>query len=341
MFNSFISRYEPQLTQTMQQVVDSFANIDTPFSNMIRYPMGWVTDSGQPYQGMGGKRVRPILLLLCADAVSNDTGADKALPAAAAVEILHNFSLVHDDIQDNSDMRHSRPTVWKVWGQPHAINVGDAMFALSYRAIEMTSEKGLPSDAVLELLRMFNNTILELTRGQYLDMSFETAKTVTPDEYVSMISGKTAALIGAAAQMGAYIGSQDRQLAQHYATFGFNLGIAFQIRDDILGIWGDASETGKSTATDILSRKKSLPVLYGLEHSAELQKRYQQETPFTQSDVDEVIQLLDHVGAHDYTQKLEQEYYTKAIAALNKAQPQGEAATQINQLIDVLFNRIS
>ena len=252
---SLFQRYLPALDSTMQSIVTSQANQPDDFGIMLRYTFGWVDELGQPTSHPTGKRIRPILLLICSEAAGGNW--QTALPAAAAVEILHNFSLIHDDIQDDSPIRHNRPTVWKVWGRPNAINAGDALFTLSYQALHQLQENGVSPNTILQAWQIFNATALELTRGQHLDMRFENTANVTVEEYISMITGKSAALIAASAQMGAFIATDDLSLAHHYAEFGLNLGIAFQIRDDILGIWGDPQVTGKSVATDILSRKKS------------------------------------------------------------------------------------
>ncbi len=320
----------------MRQVVDSFPNVPPDFDVMLHYPLGWVDEHNQPYQQPTGKRIRPILLLLCTGAAGSDW--QTALPAAAAVELLHNFSLIHDDIQDNSPTRHGRPTVWKVWGTANAINVGDALFTLAFTALEQLSRADIPAHTVLEVWRIFNQITLELTRGQHLDMRFESQNIVTVDEYLSMISGKSAALVGGCAQMGAMIASGDAALAQRYASFGLNLGIAFQIRDDILGIWGEPSLTGKSAATDIVSRKKSLPVLHGLSQSRALADIYQNDA-FDADRVVEAIRVLDSLGARDYAQQYETQYYQQAIESLQRANPRGEPGEWLMRLVNTLFRR--
>lgn len=336
MLTSFFQRYWAELDAAMRQVVISQPNQPDDLGIMLQYALGWMDQNGHQSNIPTGKRIRPVLLLLTVEAAGGNWYS--GLPAAAAVELLHNFSLIHDDIQDQSPLRHNRPTLWQIWGSPIAINVGDALFTMAYDSLEKLSTTGVPADTLIEIWRIFNRTMLELTRGQHLDMRFEHQPTVTPEEYISMITGKSAALLAASAQMGAIIGSRDVQLAQHYADFGLNLGIAFQIRDDILGIWGDPSVTGKSAATDILSRKKSLPVLYGLKNSDKLAHIYQRDQ-FTQDDVAEAVELLNSIDAQAYARQSEESYYRSAISALEAANPQGEQAEWLSQLVNSLFER--
>jgi geranylgeranyl diphosphate synthase type I len=327
--------YLQELESATRQIVQEHLHDEEGFGVMIRYAMGWVDEHDQPYSHPTGKRLRPLLLLLaCA---STSTAWQTALPAAVAVELLHNFSLIHDDIQDNSFTRHNRPTVWKVWGIANAINAGDAMFSLAYTALASLSNS-LPAPVVLELWHIFNTTNIELTRGQHLDMRFERQSTVSIDEYISMIKGKSAALIATSAQMGALIGSQNSQLARYFAEFALNIGIAFQIHDDILGIWGDPKLTGKSVATDIISRKKSLPVLFALEKSPELRALYTKEN-FTDNDVMRSVDILSHLKANDYTRQQENIYYKQANHALQQANLSAEGLAQIQQFVDFLFQR--
>ena len=334
------SRYITELNATMRRIIDSSlqsADREAPdFGTMLRYPLGWVDELNHPYAQPTGKRIRPLLLLLCTEATGGDW--QQALPAAAAVEFLHNFSLIHDDIEDNSETRHGRPTVWKLWGLPNALNAGDAMFALAYVALEHLTDVGVAPDIVIKVLKVFSQTNLELTRGQHLDMGFEKRSVVTTDEYLSMIRGKSAALVAACAHIGALIGSNDDGLAGWFGNFGLNLGIAFQIRDDILGIWGDPGVTGKSAATDILSRKKSLPVLFGLQNSTRLAEIYQQAT-LTQEDVTDAVKLLDGAGALSFARETEEEYYRAALNALQQTQLPSEAVKGLAQLAETLFER--
>lgn len=336
MLTSLFERYWDELDQYMRMVVTSPPNQPSDMSIMLQYALGWVDEAGKPYTHPTGKRIRPMLLLLCTEAAGGNWKS--ALPAAAAVELLHNFSLIHDDIQDDSPLRHNRLTVWKVWGIANAINIGDALFTMAFDSLQRLTTTGVAASTVVAVWSIFNRTMLELTRGQHLDMRFEHQPTVTTDDYVSMITGKSAALLAACAEMGALIACGNTDLARHYADFGLNLGIAFQMHDDILGIWGDPDVTGKSAATDILSHKKSLPVLYGLSHSEKLASLYQREH-FAQSDVDEAVKTLDDVDAQGFTRHSEDNYYNAALASLEAANPQGKAAEWLMQLVNSLFAR--
>jgi geranylgeranyl diphosphate synthase type I len=334
-FAQLLQNYLTELDTAMRRTLDTVLRDEPGFGVMLRYAMGWTDEHNQPHHHPTGKRLRPALLFLCTETTGGDW--HQAIPAGVAVEFLHNFSLIHDDIEDNSDFRHGRPTVWRVWEVKNAINAGDAMFAVAYSALEQQSHLVSP-ELALQLWRIFNATNLELTRGQHLDMRFEYQASISVDDYISMIKGKTAALLATCAQMGALIGSGNADIAAHYAEFGLNIGIAFQIRDDILGIWGDPKETGKSAASDIISRKKSFPVLYGLAHNPELVTVYQRPF-FADADVAEAVRLLDHVHAQDYARQQEKVYYDRAMQALSLARPQGTAAQNLYAFVEMLFKR--
>ena len=194
-----------------------------------------------------------LCLMACADVGGEPM---HAIPAAAAIEILHNFSLIHDDVEDGDETRRHRPTVWKVWGTAQAINAGDAMFALAFAAMQRLPGYGVANATTLAALGIFTETCQALTEGQHLDMHFETRNDVTTDEYIRMIQGKTAALIGASVAIGALIGGASPKTDVALRTFGQSIGVAFQIQDDILGIWGDPQKTGKAAGNDLLRKKE-------------------------------------------------------------------------------------
>lgn len=304
-----------------------------PFKEMLSYHMGWSGEGAGPEAT--GKRIRPLLLLL----TSASCGGDwmKALPAAAAVEFVHNFSLVHDDIQDNSSRRRGRPTVWVNWGAPMAINAGDALFVLSNLSL-MDLANNFPSDRVLSASIALQQTCLDLTRGQYLDMSFETREDVKVEDYWTMVAGKTASLLSSCCRIGAILGNSDDQTQEAYRSFGHFLGMAFQIQDDILGIWGDENVTGKSTASDLIERKKSLPVLVGLSKQGQFAEIWKNEQ-ITTSNVEEIAKILAHESAYAYAHEVAKQMTDLAVNSLREADPQGEAGDSLMELTDKLLRR--
>lgn len=335
---SLSAEFLPALEDEMRAVLgadDTSGSID-PFYGMIHYHMGWADERLRPVDGNSGKRIRPLLCLLACAAAGGDWR--QAVPAAAAIEILHNFSLVHDDIQDNSPARRGRPTLWTLWGQPQAINTGDAMFAMAHLALSRLEERGVAPATVVRALRRFDETCVELTRGQYADMGFETRDGVEVAEYVAMIRGKTAVLVSLCAELGALVAGGEESGVRHYADYGLNLGLAFQVQDDILGIWGDEHLTGKSVATDITTRKKTLPVLYALSRSQTLRELYDHDD--SPSDfVSQVVIELDSTGARNYAHRKAEQYTEAANDSLNAAQPVDPAARALRQLTDKLLQR--
>ncbi|MCB0046783.1 MAG: polyprenyl synthetase family protein [Caldilineaceae bacterium] len=298
---AFIGTWLPRLEEEMRRTLDCSEPALEPFYGMMGYHLGWRNAALEPERLPAGKRLRPMLCLLaCAEA-----GGDPfdALPAAAAIELLHNFSLIHDDVEDGDETRRHRATVWAVWGVPQAINAGDGMFALSFRVLQRLRGIGVDERVVLDVLAHFTTTCLELTEGQYLDMRFEARDDVTVEEYLRMISGKTAALIGAALAIGARIGGASLEQVEDLRQFGRSIGLTFQIQDDILGIWGDPAMTGKAAGNDILRRKKSLPLLYALNHphAGPHLHEFFVEPPSPQ-DVPDVMALLDEAGARAYAE---------------------------------------
>ena len=322
--------YLTALEDELHRVIGSGPPHLREYYTMLEYHLGWP-------DGTRGKRIRPLLCLLSGAAVA-DGEWEQALPMAAAIELLHNFSLIHDDIQDNSPLRRGRPTVWKKWGQAQAINAGDAMFALAHLAPHALAARGIPSDVALAALEDFDRTCLRLTQGQYLDMAFEQRGRVTVAEYLEMIECKTAALIAAATHLGARLAEASDGRMAHFYEYGRNLGLAFQIQDDLLGIWGDPAVTGKSAASDLEKRKKSLPVVYGLERSEDFTRAYAQ--PHLPGDsVAALATTLETLGARDFTQQMALDLTAQAIRHLETAAPAGEAGAALRELTDQLLNR--
>lgn len=331
-------QYLGALEQELRSVLNAGPGSPDTFYGMMHYHMGWVDERLQPFQVSSGKQIRPLLCLLCCTASGGRW--QQALPAAAAIELLHNFSLIHDDIEDASDTRRGRTTLWKIWGIEQAINSGDSMFAIAHLAMNRLIERQVEAATVVSALRRFDETCVHLTQGQHADMSFETRQQVSVDDYLAMITGKTAILLSLCAELGALIGGADAHKTAHFAAFGLQLGLAFQVQDDILGIWGDESVTGKSAATDVTTRKKTLPILYGLEKSESLRKLY--ALPENSEDfVRQVVAILDSCGAKTYASEAALAYSESALSHLEAARPTGEAGEALRQLADMLLRRNS
>jgi geranylgeranyl diphosphate synthase type I len=279
--------------------------------SMVRYHMGLDKDAPR------GKRLRPLLGLLAYQSIAGDHAA--ALPGAAAVEMGHNFSLVHDDIEDSGAERRHRPALWTVAGVPQAINTGDTLFTLSRKALHRLSDEGFDDARVLALMRLYDETCLALCEGQFMDIwTSEHDEWASVDYYFDMIGRKTASLIAGSAQAGAMLATDDADVVAAYRRFGWALGIAFQLNDDLLGIWGDEAATGKK-ASDIAVRKKTLPLIYGLEQSSgadhdRLAAMLVDNThALSASELTETRSILERVGAREYTREQARNYRDEAL----------------------------
>ena len=325
------TRLLTDIESEMSDVLDERGGHARPLYQMLAYHLGLDDESGPR-----GKRMRPLLGLLAYQSLTGDYHA--ALPGAAAVELGHNFSLVHDDIEDADTERHHRPTLWAVWGVPLAINAGDALFALSrlalYRLLGEFSER-----RVLALMRVYDETCLALCEGQYLDIAFEQQTDVTVDAYLEMIGKKTAALVGASVEAGAILATDDAAVVEAYRRFGYDLGMAFQMADDVKGAFWANEQSGKPRAGDIRKRKKTLPLVWALEHGsvkdrARLLEIYatgspsskdhangssgaQTDDPVAEDQVSEVLAILERTGAREHTLAEARRYRDLALTHLD------------------------
>lgn len=332
-----LTSYRDGVGVELKKVIDS---CPPALGNILRYHMGWQDEHGHCCSKESGKFIRSTLCLLSCQAVGGNTS--QAMPAAAAIELIHNFSLIHDDIEDASYERHHRPTVWKLWGQSQAINAGDAMFTLAYLALVRLKEKGIADEKIANCAKMLSLACLELCEGQYLDVDYENRLDITVEDYLDMAAKKTGALFAVSTSLGAYLGSEDSELVDVFRLFGRELGMVFQIHDDILGIWGLEESVGKS-AGDIYQRKKTLPVAYGLEKSdgaarKSLEKLYSQES-IEGEDIKEVTGILDNLGARDYAGSVAGQYYHKALAHLDTTGLGLSSLGLLKETADFLFKR--
>ncbi len=332
-----LAPYRQAIEESLRALTATLPASSALLRRMFEYQLGWVASDGAPLHGAGGgKRLRPILCLLCCEAVGGAWQA--ALPAAAAIELVHNFSLIHDDIEDDGGTRHGRPALWKVWGLAQALNTGDAMWALARIAVHELRGTGHSGAKVLSVVKLLDDAGLALCVGQFHDISFETAPAVTLAQYEQMVSGKTVALLRAATEAGAQLGCSDTRRHEQFATFGRELGLAFQVVDDLLGIWGDPRSTGKSALTDILTRKKTLPILLALAYEAErglddLQRLYA-DPGFGPDALPEVLRLLDRAGARAACAQRAQEHHERmrqALAATGLDNPAMDGLVELSE----------
>jgi len=305
------------------------------YFKMVDYQFG--ISNRQKQTKNRGKMIRPLILLLCSTSTYSHKSWKYAVPAAAAVELLHNFSLVHDDIQDNSPTRRNRPTVWKEWGIPQAINAGDGLFSMANLSIGNLSNH-FQAELIVRTMQVFNKTCLDLTRGQFMDIAFEQIDNISLEQYWTMIEYKTAKLISASAEIGAILSGKDIQEIDNFREFGIKLGLAFQIKDDILGMWGSEDKTGKSVTKDIETSKKTLPVVYGLVNSSNFAERWYKGNVTK----DEAISLSNQLiidGALKYSQDHVINLTDKALSILKKMHLPAEYKQDLYDLSTSLLDR--
>lgn len=292
-----LTRHLPAIESALQDVLsDSPPALDGP----ARYVLGWTDTEGNPASA-GGKRIRPALCLFAAGLFTDDPLV--ALPGAVAVELVHNFSLVHDEVQDRDAERHHRPTAWALHGEGQAINLGDFLFVRALRALASTDSVAQPQRD--DALNMLMGAIERMIAGQWQDIRFETRSDVSTDEYLDMVAGKTGALLGAPLAMGARLAGSHPAAAAALGRWGEAAGLAFQVRDDYLGIWGRPDQTGKSNVNDIARKKKSLPVIHGLSGPSgdEIAAIYARDE-LSAADIARVVRLLDDAGSAAFTMEL-------------------------------------
>jgi geranylgeranyl diphosphate synthase type I len=305
------------LEDTEAEILRVVEDHDAPTAEvyaMVRYHLGLDGASGTR-----GKRMRPLLGLLAYASIAGDHRA--ALPGAAAVELGHNFSLVHDDIEDGDTERRHRATLWTLHGVPQAINTGDLIFSLSRIALHRLTELGFSDAKVLRLMRLYDETCVRLCEGQYLDIASTASEVpMTVELYFDMIGRKTAALISASIEAGALLATDDERVITAYRRFGWALGIAFQLNDDLLGIWGQERHTGKEP-TDVARRKKTLPVLYAFEHATPADRDRLATLSViddpTRAEVDEIVAILERAGAREFTRAEARRHRDQALAEID------------------------
>ncbi len=305
------------------------------YVKMFHYQLGWNGDKCE--KEAQGKRIRPLMVLLACHACGGEWRS--ALPAAAAVELVHNFSLIHDDIQDRSELRRGRQTVWIKWGEAQAINAGDAM--LTVAQLELVNlEKVFDHQTVNRAVKLLQSACLKLTRGQHLDIAFENEKDLPLELYWQMIEGKTGALLSACFQLGSLLAGADEDVQLGMTEYGTTVGAAFQVQDDWLGIWGDDAYTGKSTTSDLIAKKKTYPVLLGTLNGGRFARCWNEIGIVTEESARELTLLLEKENVHNATRMKFEELYQQARAIFIALDFETQKAAPFSQVVENLFGRI-
>lgn len=316
---------------------------DAELYTLLLYHLGRADRYGRPaeFPIAQGKGLRSTLCLFACEALEGDLS--QALPAAVALDLVHYFSLIHDDIQDGDLERHHQPTVWHLWGVPKALVAGNAMQSLGDLALLSASQLAVSPETRLKVSQLLTESSLEMIQGQCLDLEFEASTSISTSDYLQMIACKTGALIRSGPEIGALLAADDPASSRAFSRFGSYLGRVFQVRDDSLGIWGDEATTGKPVGNDIRRRKKTFPVVFALEQATgqarhDLLRIYSQDN-LDDDDVAKVLAVLDEVGAPEYSQQLIQESGDQAIQALEEMPLASWAKAEAGELVDFLARR--
>ncbi len=284
--------------------------------DLVGYHLGWLDAAGAPANQPAGKMLRPLLCLAAARAFDAASTTESTFDAAASIELLHAFSLVHDDIEDGDTERHHRPTLWALRGVPLAINAGDCLFAMAHRALG-GAIASLPAERGMRALRIFDDACLRMIEGQHDDLAFESIDGITVERYLAMSAGKTGALIGASLALGALFGGARDADVDRMQAAGIAAGLAFQAIDDGLAIWGDAARTGKAVGNDVARGKKSLPAVLALSMG---------------------VSVTDD-RVRDETQQVADDYARQAVDAIAATGISRSGGDALDALIDMMVRR--
>jgi len=320
----------PELLQQLTQCIEAepLARQPKTLYDPIKYALS-----------LGGKRMRPLLVLLAYQLYKEDT--ETALPAAIAIEYFHNFTLIHDDVMDKADIRRGKPTIHKVWNETTAILSGDNMLILAFKHMA-----AVPAQHLKAAMDLFIETATQIDEGQQMDIDFEKRSDVTEEEYIEMIRLKTSVLLGCSMQIGAILAEASEADAQALYNFGINLGLSFQLQDDLLDVYGDPETFGKKIGGDILCNKKTYMLIQALKHAGPLQctglKRWLTRERFNpQQKINAVTHIYDTVGVRQMAEEKINLYFNAALDALETVQLSAERKQVLLELAYKLLNRQS
>jgi geranylgeranyl diphosphate synthase type I len=316
------------------------ARPDMLLYRMLRYHLGCEPRPDGSPASLAGKRVRAALCLLACQAAGGEI--ESAVPAAVGIELLHSFTLLHDDIADRDEIRRGRPTVWRVWGVGQAITAGDAMYAMANLAATGLSRTDLPPAIASTVLRELSEAALAVCEGQQLDLAYEGKADITVDDYLGMTTLKTAALFSAATGIGARIAGASEEIVQAVRSFGRDLGVAYQIRDDLLGLWGDATTLGKPVGSDLRRNKRTLPIVHALSsadpaHRQELAARL--SGGVSEEEAAALAAEIEAVGSRAFCDKRAGDALARALTQLDTPGLRGGPAADLRALAAHLAER--
>ena len=309
------SKYRNALEEELREIV---GQPTSPLRDMLSYQLDWTDEQGTPKQpDVETLRLHANLCLLTCDAISGQF--EPALPAAAGVELIHHQSLVHEDVQVAHPDRNNRATVWWLWGPGQAINAGDGLHAMGRLALMRLQGRGQSPENVLRAMGALDRACMRMCEGQHIELVYQERLDVRVDPYLEMTAAKTGALMGCATELGALVASEGETPTDIWCQVGVNLGMAYQIREDILDLWGTVGQ--KPRIDNILSKKKNLPIVYALE-TADVSKKRELGTLYFKrvlepEDVEHLVAVLDEVGARTYAEEVAESYYQGAMDLLN------------------------
>lgn len=330
-----LTRYQAEIARYLRTTALPIGSLA---GHMVAYHMGWVDREGKPIDAAPlGKFIRPSLCLWASEATGGDSAS--AMPVAAALEWTHNFTLVHDDIQDGDRLRRHRPTVWAVWNEAQGINAGDALHALAFRTL---TQDGPYPDRQLRAAHVIAQATLATVDGQCLDLDLEGKLDTSLRSYLQVVGLKTAALLGASLEAGAVMADAPAQVIANLRSAGRLLGKAFQIRDDWLGVWGDPAATGKSAQGDADQRKLTYPVVAGFAAMTAPQRDRLRAlfAPGADATGPDIKLLLEEAGGPDLTASAPQRYAQKAVARVERAGLDPARTREFIEVAQYVANRL-
>ncbi|MCH8061645.1 MAG: polyprenyl synthetase family protein [Chloroflexi bacterium] len=333
----------PQFTSDLSDVIEKeltgiIKSRDVPLYDMMAYHMGWQSAPGLDDSPIPQQRTRGVLCLLACRALGGDYSS--AIPAAAAVELVHSFTEVHDDVQGGQPQRDGRDALWWVWGPAQAINAGDGLHALARLALFQLLDRGASPELVFRAVQLMDKTSLEVCEGRFMDLEAQERIDLSVESYMKMARSKTGALFACAMQLGALIGGGDEEAVESLGRCGYELGLAIQIREDIVALWGNGSEE-YVPSTEVMNKKKLFPAVYAVENAKVSDKRRMGEIYFKRVlDPDDVMalrQVIEELGAKDAAERALRHHADEALSALEEssigAEGKGPLAETINSLL--------